>query len=450
MADVFISYASEDRERARPLAAALEARGLSVWWDRALAGGEDYANAIRRALDDAKAVVVLWSRASVSSPWVRDEAARARAGKRLAPVLLDPVDIPPAFAAVQTADFTAWRGDENAPELMQLHAALAARLAGEAGGGKHWLARIAGWRVYLAIIAAGLALLAAGTLQVRRLSAPPAYATMGEGPEQLMAQVSRVSLPGEAAAEVAHALRAQVVAAAAPATLAEAAGDTFEDAAAALLQTPDAGARAAIVQAAYPQTRDAGLETLWAQAQRNGPSAAALYRAFGAVAVAAGAPDARAALERARDANPQDRRVWRMLAFAYARGGEDEAARGARLVADGLEAGAAGDADAAAAALQRALAVLKRPQARAFVLGQLGDDAAKRDDWDAAEARYRQAVAVRGEIKDFGGLAIDAAKLARAQVQQGEAEAACASLRQAAARGAETAPGQVAEACGPR
>ncbi|MDH3672109.1 MAG: TIR domain-containing protein [Gammaproteobacteria bacterium] len=34
MSDIFISYASEDRERAKALAAALQAQDWSVWWDR--------------------------------------------------------------------------------------------------------------------------------------------------------------------------------------------------------------------------------------------------------------------------------------------------------------------------------------------------------------------------------------------------------------------------------
>ena len=38
MADIFISYAHEDRSRIERLAATLEAEGLSVWWDRHIAG----------------------------------------------------------------------------------------------------------------------------------------------------------------------------------------------------------------------------------------------------------------------------------------------------------------------------------------------------------------------------------------------------------------------------
>ena len=35
--DVFVSYASEDREKVRALVTDLEANGFSVWWDRSIA-----------------------------------------------------------------------------------------------------------------------------------------------------------------------------------------------------------------------------------------------------------------------------------------------------------------------------------------------------------------------------------------------------------------------------
>ena len=40
MSDIFISYASEDRDRVKSLARALEQEGWSVWWDRAHPHGE--------------------------------------------------------------------------------------------------------------------------------------------------------------------------------------------------------------------------------------------------------------------------------------------------------------------------------------------------------------------------------------------------------------------------
>jgi len=42
MADIFISYASEDRQRAGALAETLGARGWSVWWDREIPLGQSF------------------------------------------------------------------------------------------------------------------------------------------------------------------------------------------------------------------------------------------------------------------------------------------------------------------------------------------------------------------------------------------------------------------------
>ena len=71
MTDVFISYAREDGARARMLAEALEARGLSVWWDRTIEPGRTYADVIEDQLNRAKSVVVLWSKHSVVTEWVK-------------------------------------------------------------------------------------------------------------------------------------------------------------------------------------------------------------------------------------------------------------------------------------------------------------------------------------------------------------------------------------------
>jgi hypothetical protein len=69
MSDIFISYASADRERARLLADALAQKGWSVWWDRTIPPGEEFDQVIEEALDAAKCVVVLWSKTSTASSW---------------------------------------------------------------------------------------------------------------------------------------------------------------------------------------------------------------------------------------------------------------------------------------------------------------------------------------------------------------------------------------------
>ena len=97
MSDVFISYARDDQAIAELFAKALEADGLTVWWDAALRSGEAYDEVIEAALKRAKAVVVLWSAASVASRWVRAEATLADRAKTLAPVIIEPCDLPIMF-----------------------------------------------------------------------------------------------------------------------------------------------------------------------------------------------------------------------------------------------------------------------------------------------------------------------------------------------------------------
>ena len=60
MADVFISYASPDRERARLLADGLEQQGLSVWWDREIQPGRPFDDAIEEALRQRVGVNVVY------------------------------------------------------------------------------------------------------------------------------------------------------------------------------------------------------------------------------------------------------------------------------------------------------------------------------------------------------------------------------------------------------
>ncbi|NWG93392.1 MAG: toll/interleukin-1 receptor domain-containing protein, partial [Parvularculaceae bacterium] len=115
MPDVFISYNREDRETARLVANALEAEGLSVWWDAALRAGETYDEVTEQNLRGAAAVVVLWSKRSANSKWVRAEATVGERSSSLVPVLIEDCERPIRFELVQTADLRHWRGDRNDP-----------------------------------------------------------------------------------------------------------------------------------------------------------------------------------------------------------------------------------------------------------------------------------------------------------------------------------------------
>ena len=130
MPDVFLSYAREDRERARVLARALESHGWSVWWDRKLVAGELFDDTIERQLVTANSVVVLWSKHSISSEWVKNEAAAASEREVLVPVLLDDVKQPLEFRRRHAADLTHWTGDLSDSEFLGLVAGISAKTGG--------------------------------------------------------------------------------------------------------------------------------------------------------------------------------------------------------------------------------------------------------------------------------------------------------------------------------
>ncbi len=116
MNDIFISYARADREVVQRLSAALENAGYAVWWDRMISGGQTFAARIEEELNKSKAVLVVWSEASVQSEWVRDEASVGRDAGKLIPVTLDGVTPPLGFGQRHAINFSDWRGGaDDAP-----------------------------------------------------------------------------------------------------------------------------------------------------------------------------------------------------------------------------------------------------------------------------------------------------------------------------------------------
>ena len=114
--DIFLSYARQDRGTARLFADGLAAEGFSVWWDASLRSGETFDEVIERNLRDAKAVVVLWSPASVASRWVRAEATLADRRNKLAPAIIAPCDRPIIFELTHAAELSDWEGDMSDPK----------------------------------------------------------------------------------------------------------------------------------------------------------------------------------------------------------------------------------------------------------------------------------------------------------------------------------------------
>jgi TolB-like protein/methylmalonyl-CoA mutase cobalamin-binding subunit len=109
--DIFLSYNREDQARAKVFAEAFGAQGFSVWWDTELRSGEAYDEVTESALRTAKAVVVLWSKKSVVSRWVRAEATLADRNKTLVPCMIEPCERPIMFELTQTAELGHWQGE---------------------------------------------------------------------------------------------------------------------------------------------------------------------------------------------------------------------------------------------------------------------------------------------------------------------------------------------------
>ena len=115
MPDIFLSYNREDQARAKLFAEAFKAAGFNVWWDVGLKTGEAYDEVTENALRTAKAVVVLWSKKSVVSRWVRAEATLADRNKTLVPCMIEPCERPIMFELTQTAELSHWRGAAEDP-----------------------------------------------------------------------------------------------------------------------------------------------------------------------------------------------------------------------------------------------------------------------------------------------------------------------------------------------
>ena len=128
MADIFVSYSRQDRARVTPLVAAFETAGWSVWWDPEIVPGEEFDTLISRELAAARALVVVWSPASVESRWVRGEARDAADRGVLFPVRFDNAKPPIDFRAVQTTDLDGWNEDPESVPFRSLRKALEAKL----------------------------------------------------------------------------------------------------------------------------------------------------------------------------------------------------------------------------------------------------------------------------------------------------------------------------------
>ena len=88
--------------------------------DEELPAHRAYADVISERLDEAKAVLVLWSKEAAASHWVRSEANRAREHGKLVQASVDGTLPPMPFDQIQCADLRRWRGNAKAPQWRRI------------------------------------------------------------------------------------------------------------------------------------------------------------------------------------------------------------------------------------------------------------------------------------------------------------------------------------------
>lgn len=124
MADILFSYAHEDDERAEVVVRAIRQLRWSVWWDRdiPLVAGVPYTDHITAELKQAKCVLVLWTKHSISKSWVRSEARLGLASNKLVQIAdgVTKFEIPPPFFEFLFADLTGWQGAHDQLDFQRL------------------------------------------------------------------------------------------------------------------------------------------------------------------------------------------------------------------------------------------------------------------------------------------------------------------------------------------
>lgn len=146
--------------------------------DEELPAHRAYADVISERLDEAKAVLVLWSKEAATSHWVRSEANRARENSTLVQASVDGSKPPMPFDQIQCVDLRGWRGKQSA-SWDKLRDSIA-ELASPTGDNNYRkpLSRNLGRRSVIAGVAVATVAAGGGYLGMRSLSKyePPAEA----------------------------------------------------------------------------------------------------------------------------------------------------------------------------------------------------------------------------------------------------------------------------------
>lgn len=128
MSDIYVSYANEDREKIQPLIDTLEKTTWSIFSDRAFPPGKKWLDKSESEIQKARCVIVFWTKVSVESHRVLEEADVGKQKKILIPILLDPVELPFNFQDLQSINLMNWSGDASSLLFDKLYTAISSML----------------------------------------------------------------------------------------------------------------------------------------------------------------------------------------------------------------------------------------------------------------------------------------------------------------------------------
>lgn len=117
---IFISYKRENKEIVFNICKILQAKGYILFVDHDINSGENFRDRILNELQQSSCVITFWSKDSVTSRWVIDEAEYAMSRGILIPVLLDSTLPPFGFGDIHAANLSHWDEQNDLSEIQKL------------------------------------------------------------------------------------------------------------------------------------------------------------------------------------------------------------------------------------------------------------------------------------------------------------------------------------------
>lgn len=120
MTHVFVSYARDDKDLCLRVVAALRASGVEVWWDDNITPEGPWDRQIEAAIENAGAVLVLWTPRSIERDIVRSEAYRGNDARKLVQLRMESCSLPIGLDRFQAQDLADWDGSPHDPRWIRV------------------------------------------------------------------------------------------------------------------------------------------------------------------------------------------------------------------------------------------------------------------------------------------------------------------------------------------